>query len=94
MFYKNENGVLATAKFIDGPGYSLSKTGRAEYTYPVAGWHWFDTDLEAINALKVTWPENPNSPIGILKEQKKQIEKQIAILEVVEAIAIVELGTI
>ena len=83
MFYKNENHVLVAAKFIDGPGYSLSKTGRAEYIYPISGWYWFDTDVDAINSLKVTWPENPNSPIGILKAQKEEIEKQIAILTAV-----------
>lgn len=80
MFYKNEENVLVKANFIDGPGYSLSVAGQKNYIYPVAGWHWFDTNVPAILTLGVTWPENPDSPIGKLKIQAKEIEKQIAAL--------------
>ena len=51
MFYKYEDGNFEEAAHIDGTGYSLSELGKDEYTYPVAGWYWYDSEALAKAAM-------------------------------------------
>lgn len=47
-FYKAEEGQLLHApNFVSAPDYDLSRTRKDEYTYPVHGWHWFDSQQDA-----------------------------------------------
>lgn len=47
-FYKNEDGLLLFGpNGVSGPLFDLHQANRTEYTYPVAGWSWFDTEEEA-----------------------------------------------
>jgi len=47
-FYKVDNGTLLVgANNIENRDYVLEAYKHAEYTYPVDGWFWFDTDEEA-----------------------------------------------
>lgn len=51
-FYKKTTEELLVApNFVRGPGFDLFAEQRAEYTYPVDGWYWFDTLDEAIAAF-------------------------------------------
>ena len=47
MFYKFDNGQLISGNMVTAPSYILVTEERANYTYPVDGWHWFDTDAQA-----------------------------------------------
>lgn len=44
-FYKLDGeDLLCAPNFVHGPSYDLSAEQCAEYTYPVQGWYWFDTE--------------------------------------------------
>ncbi|WP_313240363.1 DUF4376 domain-containing protein [Stutzerimonas kunmingensis] len=52
-FYKRENNELHAAPlFVSGPGFELTAENKDQHSYPVEGWHWFDTLDEAMAALK------------------------------------------
>ena len=48
-FYKLDSDLLYGPNFVLGPyeSYTLRKETKNEYTYPVDGWYWFDTEEEA-----------------------------------------------
>lgn len=46
-FFKLHDAELAESSNIDGPGFSLTETGKDAHIYPVEGWHWFDSEDEA-----------------------------------------------
>lgn len=46
-FYKNDEGLLYAPNSVSGPGFDLAKETKDGYTYPVEGWHWFDSEAEA-----------------------------------------------
>lgn len=46
-FYKNEEQLLYAPNYVCGPGFDLARDAKDEYTYPVYGWHWFDSEEEA-----------------------------------------------
>lgn len=51
-FYKNDNGTLLFGPTqITGPDYDLLIINYTEYTYPVDGWSWFESEEEARAAL-------------------------------------------
>jgi hypothetical protein len=52
-FYKNDNGELLYGTKIYGPyeQYLLTKQEKNNHSYPVDGWHWFDSEEEARGAL-------------------------------------------
>ena len=47
MFYKFENGSLLSGELVTSPSFILVAEDKDTYTYPVQGWHWFDTEEEA-----------------------------------------------
>lgn len=51
-FYKEENGELVYGpNFVLNKNFELYKETRDQYTYPVDGWYWFDSEEEALTSL-------------------------------------------
>jgi hypothetical protein len=47
-FYKYESEILLYGQTeVTGPYFDLLRQNHAEYTYPVDGWYWFDTEEQA-----------------------------------------------
>lgn len=49
-FYKKDQDAFLKGEWVEGDGFSLNPATKEDYTYPVGGWYWFDTDQEAVNA--------------------------------------------
>jgi hypothetical protein len=48
MFYKLlEDGFLSFGPYVHSAEYMLLEGEHLNYTYPVDGWYWFDTEEEA-----------------------------------------------
>jgi hypothetical protein len=63
-FYKNDNGVLLYGpNFVLNKDYELLRDKYNEYTYPVDGWHWFDTSEQAYTFFGIEPPQDPNTPV-------------------------------
>ena len=51
-FYKQFEGqLLYGPSAILHKDFQLKKENKDEYTYPVDGWHWFDSEQEAKDFL-------------------------------------------
>ena len=63
-FYKLESPeVLHVApNYVLNQNYQLKASNYQDYTYPVDGWWWFDTDQEAYQALGYIPPEPEQPP--------------------------------
>jgi hypothetical protein len=65
-FFKNDNGqVLEGPNFVIAPTFELRAATKNDYNYPIEGWYWFDTDVEAYAffGLEMPVPDNdPSSP--------------------------------
>jgi len=47
-FYKYENEILIYGPSqVTGPHYDLLRENCVDYTYPIDGWYWFDSEKEA-----------------------------------------------
>lgn len=47
-FYKNEEGMLLySSTTVESANYMLIAENHTEYTYPIDGWYWFDSEEEA-----------------------------------------------
>lgn len=47
-FYKNDDGTLLFGpNFVESRDYKLERSNHEEYTYPVDGWRWFESEVEA-----------------------------------------------
>jgi hypothetical protein len=47
-FYKNESGLLLFGpNGVTSCDYDLQRETRDQYTYPVDGWYWFDSEEQA-----------------------------------------------
>lgn len=56
-FYKKDiNRLLYAPNFVEGGSYRLNASEKDTYTYPVNGWYWFDTELEARTFLGLPIP--------------------------------------
>jgi hypothetical protein len=52
-FYKNDNGSLIwSADRVLNENFELWLDQKDTYTYPVEGWYWFDSEIEARRSLK------------------------------------------
>jgi len=51
-FYNPELNIRANGD-IYGPGYILLVADKDTYTYPIFGWTWFDTAIEAKEELGI-----------------------------------------
>lgn len=51
-FYKDDNGFLVwSADRVLNERFELWLDQKDTYTYPVEGWYWFDSEVEARNTL-------------------------------------------
>jgi hypothetical protein len=46
-FYKKEDDGFLYGKVVLNANYELRSESKDQYTYPVEGWYWFDTEEEA-----------------------------------------------
>ena len=63
-FYKNDNGTLLFApNFVESNDFQLYKENKDNYTYPIQGWYWFDTQQESETTLGIEYSiDNFNIP--------------------------------
>jgi hypothetical protein len=47
MFYKYQDDVLLSGNVVTTPTFELTIETRGEFSYPVDGWVWFETEEEA-----------------------------------------------
>lgn len=53
-FYKNDNGdLLFGPNFVLNANYELRRETHNQYTYPVDGWSWFNSEEEAKTAYNL-----------------------------------------
>lgn len=53
-FYKNDSGTLLySPTTVESSGYYLSADSKDDHKYPVDGWHWFDSEEQARDALGI-----------------------------------------
>ena len=56
-FYKNDNGFLVwSADRVLNENFELWLDQKDTYDYPVEGWYWFDSGIDARNALECYGP--------------------------------------
>jgi hypothetical protein len=54
-FYKEENGeLLYGPNFVLNKNYELRRETHEQHNYPVDGWFWFDSELEAKGIAALT----------------------------------------
>lgn len=46
-FYKLDGTLLYAQHWVRNANYELNAELKDTYTYPVDGWHWFDTPQDA-----------------------------------------------
>jgi hypothetical protein len=57
-FYKDDNGFLVwSADRVLNENFELWLDQKDTYTYPVEGWYWFDSEVEARNTLECYGPQ-------------------------------------
>lgn len=57
-FYKVDNGELLVGEnFVHTPTASMFKESKDDYTYPIEGWYWFDSESEALATLDMSTEE-------------------------------------
>lgn len=58
-FYKNENGQLLYApNGVISTEYNLEREYKDTYKYPVDGWYWFISEVDAYTFLGIDVPSN------------------------------------
>jgi hypothetical protein len=63
-FYKLGGGsLLYGPNYVLNVNYELRKENHTNYTYPVDGWYWFDSQAEACEALGCQPPAPVEEPI-------------------------------
>jgi len=51
-FYKNDNGTLLYGpNFVLNKNYELRAENKDQYTYPIDGWYWFESQEQANETL-------------------------------------------
>lgn len=57
-FYKlHGDALLYGPNFVLNAAYELRRETQEQNTYPVDGWHWFNSENEANAALRQDWVE-------------------------------------
>ena len=46
-FYKLDGDLLYGPNYVLNAEYELRRDAKDQYTYPIGGWYWFDSDAEA-----------------------------------------------
>jgi hypothetical protein len=61
MFYKllnEETKEYSYGPYVHAQEYMLLNEMKDSYTYPIDGWHWFDTEEEARIYFNITETQN------------------------------------
>jgi hypothetical protein len=58
-FYSFQYDSVQIANIIEAPGFLLTPGCKDQYSYPVEGWWWFDTDADASAHFGVPIPSVP-----------------------------------
>lgn len=54
MFYKQlEDNTISYGQFVHNANYILDYQFKDTYSFPIDGWYWFDTVVEAEQYFKV-----------------------------------------
>ncbi len=86
MFYKlDDKGNLLAGNRIFGPGLSLLEEQKDEYTYPIEGWWWFDTEEEALRHFGLDVPIVVTNANSVTRFQARAALLQAGLLEQVDA---------
>jgi hypothetical protein len=56
-FYKLDGELLYGPNYVLNQAYELRRETHTEYEYPVEGWHWFNSELEAKNYFGIPLEE-------------------------------------
>lgn len=78
-FYKRTTELLNAPNSVDAPDYTLSVETKDDHNYPVDGWHWFDTEEEAIQFFGI------GQTASISPRQAKLALLEAGLLDAVEA---------
>ena len=62
-FYKYESPILLYGVSVFDANYHLESENKNDYSYPIDGWYWFNSQEEA------------NIFFGIINEQTEEISK-------------------
>lgn len=46
-FYKLDGDLLYGPNFVLNASYELRRETKDQHSYPVEGWYWFDSEVEA-----------------------------------------------
>ena len=65
FYKKTENEILKGELLVATPNYSLYAKDKDNYTYPIDGWRWFDTDEDAESFYGV--PIDPDDVVEVVK---------------------------
>lgn len=63
-FYKFNlsDGLLFAPNGVYGPSFTLLPADQENYSYPIEGWYWFDTQLAAEQFFEINGQFDPNRP--------------------------------
>jgi len=80
-FYKLESSNLIYApNFVRNAEYDLFRENKDSYTYPVYGWYWFDSELEAKEFFGIPLDSQEQRELSLIKLKNKIQEPQYAVL--------------
>jgi len=65
-FYKLDGELLYGLNFVLNKDYELRRELHDQYTYPVDGWSWFNSEIEACEFYGVTLPKSELDSEAIL----------------------------
>lgn len=70
-FYKLDGDLLFGPNFVLNASYELRRETYKQYTYPVDGWYWFDSEAEARTFFNLpVMNENPNENSSLRYQQE------------------------
>jgi len=61
-FYKLDNTLLYGPNFVLNRDYELRRETKDNYTYPVDGWYWFDSEAAARAHFRLPATDEPPAP--------------------------------
>lgn len=59
-FYKLDGELLYGPNYVLNKNYALYKSDYKNHTYPVDGWYWFDSELDARNYFELPYLSDNN----------------------------------
>lgn len=61
-FYKLDGELLFSPNSVSNSCCDLVRDNKDQYDYPMGGWYWFDTELEAREFFGLPPEETPPTP--------------------------------